>query len=1411
MAGFQAGTVFVDVVPSMKGFLKEINADVKAQMPTAGNEAARSFADAFKKTTSSTGADIANSFADPLGKTTARLKQEATAAGQALASAQKEVAASSGNLAQARSREEAAAKSLVTAENSLHQARSSGNAAQIARAEEGYAQALDRSKAANKAADQAAADHSRAMGKVETAARDTDQAVGALASKTGKTKREVAEANPALKTYATNLDHVDTAAEKAGAATAQTGAKVSSVGSLARSAIAPVLALGAAVGIGGFASEAIEASDATDKFVSTLQFSGLDTSTIDRLKESAQKYADETVYDLADIQQITAQLASNGVDGFDKLAEAAGNLNAVAGGNADTFKSVGMVMTQTAGQGKLTTENFNQLSDAIPGASGKIQKALLDMGAYTGNFRDAMQKGEISAAEFNAAILQLGSDETAVAAARSTKTIEGAAGNLQATVVGAIKDLIDYVKPAITELMGWMADAIGGSVTWIKQHKDEMQALAIGVGVAAAAYAGFSIIPTVIGWIKGLTLVQHGLNAAFKANPIGFVVTAIALLVTGLVLLYKKNEAFRIKVQELGRTVVEIWQQHIQPAISAVWEWISGTLLPGIQSVWNLLTKGDFDGNLFGLEEDSAFVDFLLSVRDAAIEVWGWLSGTLIPGIQSIWNLLTKGDFDGNLFGLEEDSAFVDFLLTLREGAIATGEAISNAWTNVIQPALSDLWSWVTGTLAPALADFWTGVVQPLWNGFATVVSTAWTNVISPVLSGLWSFISNVLIPVLQFLWTNVVQPLWNGFATVVSTAWNSVIYPALSALWGWLTTSLVPALQGLWTTVQPVWQSISSVISDAWNSVIYPALSAFWGWVKNTLAPALQEFWTSVVQPVWSAVSNFIASAWANIISPALSAMWSFITGVLVPIIQFLWANVVQPVFRLIGAAIQTAWEWVIKPALMGLWAFISNVLAPIFTFLWNNVVKPVWHGISTTISTVVNFLSNTVFPKIKTAIDSAKSGFDTFKSGVQTAMNAIKGAAATPINFVIGTVYRDGIKKAFDTIAEKVGLSLRLPSVSTIPGYASGGQWRTMTPGYTPGRDVFHFFSPDGGGSLRLSGGEGIIRPDSLRALGGKPWLDRVNASRGKGLANVGDTGTRRGQVAFAKGGIWDRFKGSVSSSISWVKNTASAVADIVSDPIGAVTNLVISPAKELLKSVGSSFWAQTVGAMPPLWFESLKNLFKSKTEEAGLSGGSGLVGAARKAIGVPYVWGGSSIPPGLDCSGLVYWAAKQLGLGWPRLTAAGYQSGSTPISWNAAVPGDLLFWGSPAHHVAIFAGGGKMVEEPREGLSGREISIWGSPTVGRYGGARKYDAGGWLPPGAHTAVNQTRSREAVLTARQWSDVSRLAAQGASNEALLAGLDGTEVRLVVDDSTALDAHVEVIAAGVLDRRARTLGRGRR
>lgn len=1342
MPAYKGGTVFIDVVPSMKGFFKDVAGEVKGQMPAVGNEAGRAYASAFQKSAASAGKDVVNAIADPLGKSAGRLRQEAAAAGRALSAAQDAAASSGRALAAAREREASAAADVEAAEAALNRARSSGtaSASSVASAEAAYARALNASKAANSAADAAAASHSRTLGQETQATREADAAADALAASTGKTKREVVATEPSLHSLAKALDDVDDSADEVSRSVGDSGARVSSVGSLARSAVTPVLALGAAVGIGGFASEAIEASDATDKFVSTLQFAGIDTTTIDRLKESAQKYADETVYDLSDIQNVTAQLAANGVENYDKLAEAAGNLNAVAGGNKETFSSVGMVLTQTAGQGKLTTENFNQLSDAIPGASGKIQEALLNAGAYTGNFREALEKGEVTAQEFNDAVLQLGSDEAAQAAARSTKTIEGAAGNLQATIVGGFKDLIDYIKPGVTDLMGSITNSISSSIDWIKGHKDEMLALGVAVGVAVAAYAGFSILTSVKAWIAATTLAQQGLNAALRANPVGIVITALAALAAGLYLLYQRNEGFRLKVQELGKIVVSVWQEWIWPAISAVWDWISGTLLPGIQSVWNILAHGDFDGNLFGLEEDSGFVTFLFSVRDAAAAAWEWITGTLAPAVQEFWTG------------------------TLQPILAAVGGAVSTAWTGYIYPALSALWSFIAGSLAPAVQSFWTGTVQPVFSTIGAFIATVWTGAIRPALTALWGFITGTLGPVITGFWTGIVQPAFSAIGNIISAAWTQYISPALSALWSFVT------------------------------GVLMPMVSTLWG----------------VVQPIITAIGNLIVSAWSNVISPALSALWSFISGILGPIFMWLWNSVVQPAFQAIGNIISVVWITIIAPIFSAMVAVVRDILGPIFMWLWNNVISPVWGWISDKISGVVNFVADTVFPKIKTAIDTAKTGFDNFKTGVETAMNGIKKAAATPVNFVINTVYRDGIKKAFDTIAEKVGLSLRLPSVSPIAGYASGGRWRTMLPGYTPGKDVYHFFSPDGGGAIRMSGGEGIIRPDSLRALGGKPWLDRVNASRGRGLSDVGDTGARRGRVSFAEGGVWGAIRGGFDAALGWVRDAASAVADIVSDPLGAVASLVIEPAKALLATISSGVWGQILAQAPTLLFESIKNVFKGGVDEQGLAGASGLVDAARRAIGVSYVWGGSSIPPGLDCSGLVYWAAQQLGLGWPRLTAAGYQSGSTPISWDAKQPGDLLFWGSPAHHVAIFSGNGRMVEEPHEGASGRETAIWGSPTVGRYGGARKYDAGGLLPPGVTAAVNATRAPEAVLTARQWADVRALVDRGGDLDALARALDGLGVSLVLDDGDALDAHIEVVASSVARRSQRLAGRGR-
>ena len=252
------------------------------------------------------------------------------------------------------------------------------------------------------------------------------------------------------------------------------------VAGLAQTAIQGVVS-----SLSGMTDEVTNTSDAIEKFQSTMNFAGKTKEETEEATKLFKKYADDTVYDLNDITNTGAQLAANGINSYKELAIAAGNLNAVAGGNADTFKSVGMVLTQTAGAGKLTTENWNQMADAIPGASGKLQEALKNMNAYTGDFRDAMADGQISAEEFLKAIQDLGSTDAAEEAARSTKTFEGAIGNLEATVTTGMTNVLDAfgkekVTGTITKFGDIVAKAFEKVADGVKWMKDNISVITMG-------------------------------------------------------------------------------------------------------------------------------------------------------------------------------------------------------------------------------------------------------------------------------------------------------------------------------------------------------------------------------------------------------------------------------------------------------------------------------------------------------------------------------------------------------------------------------------------------------------------------------------------------------------------------------------------------------------------------------------------------------------------------------------------------------------------------------------------------------------------------------------------------------------------------------------------------------------------
>lgn len=97
---------------------------------------------------------------------------------------------------------------------------------------------------------------------------------------------------------------------------------------------------------------------------------------------------------------------------------------------------------------------------------------------------------------------------------------------------------------------------------------------------------------------------------------------------------------------------------------------------------------------------------------------------------------------------------------------------------------------------------------------------------------------------------------------------------------------------------------------------------------------------------------------------------------------------------------------------------------------------------------------------------------------------------------------------------------------------------------------------------------------------------------------------------------------------------------------------------------------------------------------------------IAMARSRLGDPYVWGGSR-PGAFDCSGLVQWAYGKAGIRLPRVSQAQMTQGRR-TSIGRLVPGDLVGWGHPAHHIAIYLGGGRILEAPRTGLNVRVTSL-------------------------------------------------------------------------------------------------------
>lgn len=539
---------------------------------------------------------------------------------------------------------------------------------------------------------------------LEDAARDADKLEDAakdVASAFKKVENAVDDVDgDGLEDAARDADKLDRELDDAAQSAGKLGDKLGSGFTVAKGVLANLAAEGiqmVASGLVDLAGEAITAADSLTKFESTMDFAGFGAQEIDALTQSVQDYASKTVYDLETIANTTAQLGANGVKDFMALTEAAGNLNAVAGGNADTFKSVAMVLTQTAGAGKLTTENWNQLADAIPGASGVLQEAMKKNGAYTGDFRDAMAKGEITAEEFNQAIMELGFEEAAIEAASSTKTIEGAFGNLKATVVdGFVAALTDGgLMNGITGFINGLATVLSNAGQYIGPAMDSIKGSIQGVKDAfASAFTGEQQA-AILDFLS--TFASALVALPFQAVAVGveIITTAFELLITASAAVVKffsetlpnafnsAKESVTISVETLKSNVTKAWDnlkssvsstvENLKSDITKAWDNIKSAISKALDSIKSTV-KSAWDN------VKSTVSSVLDNIKSTVTNVWNNIKSTITNAVNNV-----KSSVSSAFESIK--STISSTLNAAKSTALSVFDAIKSAITDKINAA----------------------------------------------------------------------------------------------------------------------------------------------------------------------------------------------------------------------------------------------------------------------------------------------------------------------------------------------------------------------------------------------------------------------------------------------------------------------------------------------------------------------------------------------------------------------------------------------------------------------------------------------------------------------------------------------------------------------------------------------------
>ena len=796
---------------------------------------------------------------------------------------------------------------------------------------------------------------------------------------------------------------------------------------------------------------------------------------------------------------------------------------------------------------------------------------------------------------------------------------------------------------------------------------------------------------------------------------------------------------FMERLANISRTVFGFFQTNVMPILSQFWGMFQTHLLPvlaefvpQIAKLWTELSPVSL---LFG-----AIAPLLPQIGEAfgsmASTVGGLLQALIPMGQQLVQHL-------------------VPVFNTLIQSVLPVVMTLIKTFAEVVLPPVVAAFGSIVQAIGPVVGIL-SAVLIPLIQFLLPIVSNVFTT-IANIIAGAMQAVQGIIQVVTGLIAGNW-SLVWTGIQNVFGGIWNAIV-GYMGGAWEHIKLIFGGALSfisGLWNTV---WGAISGFFVGIWNGIVgyfTTQIEAF----KLVFTLAL-GFLATAWENAWNGIKSFFSGIWRDI-KGVFNAVITFVKTVFSAVFTWFRDSVIAPVWNGIKNII-TGWWRIVSGIFSAVGSFIRNTLAPAFTWFRDSVIKPVWDGIKAAISAVWEKGIKPVFDAITNVVTKTlPDAFKKAKEAIESVFRGVANVARTPINFVIGTVYNNGLKSLFNGIAEKLGLGWRLPDVGEIPAFAKGGQhkggWALVG---EEGPELVNFSAPGrvytAAETQAMLGGQEQAPHDALGALGGSKPADAQLA------------------VGGFWGDVWNNVTATVGAAKDWVVGRIADGVRALVEPIktGLTAAMPGGGINELIR--GGAF--KVIDDMTG-W--AIKKDDAKEAAQIASGAGSGAVydgplGAFHRPSAGPFTsmfgqrWG--RLHAGVDIAG-----------GGP--TFAALPGVVQNVGWNAVAGrtgiGIVLnhgpdLWTYYGHNPSLGAvkvrPGDKVQGGQHIGEQGATGNVTGTHLhfevqKGRVGAAVDpmpylHDQGGWLQPGISQILNATRKPEAILNSEQWSSMHKLAAQ--------------------------------------------------